>query len=628
MKYKRIFALIACLLIFYSGDIISASSTTIARLAGNDRFSTAIAVSQAGWPKGAETIVLTTGLNYPDALSAAPLAGKYDAPILLVGAQGLSAETLAEVKRLQPKKAYLVGGTGVVPKSVETQLTKNGISVTRLAGKDRYETAMAVALSLGMSNGIFIVPGQSFTDTLSAASIAAAEVMPIIPVPPEDLTESQKSRLLRANLSRVIIVGGKEEISEKIRNYFDSPEIIYGTDAYERNIALLEYFSESINVDNVFIATGQQYPDALAAAAYAQKENNPIILLKGNLISSTVQNYFAKNIMSTLTILGGESVISSSTVNRLINQLPSVTEVDDITVKVLENQQYELPKTIPAKAANGKKVNVPVKWNLTNVSTDKAGTYYYTGTVNGYSGTVQLALIVEPAVVKADTFTAEVIQGSNYTLPETVIVTLSDNSTKEMPVTWSTAPTVSILNKTGTYTFRGTIEGTDLTTTLSLKVSEDKAITFKDFSFEWAVKYSLGKQYSSQPVYLSEALQFKHLDLKGYGIKDLTGLEAFTNLESLNLENNFLEGADLAVIQKLPNVKRLNLRNNNLEQINSLKNLSRLEYLNVSVNKIKDFSPIRELTRLRSLYLTGNLTEDYSPAKLYYNQLIDKDFSL
>ncbi|WP_018212311.1 cell wall-binding repeat-containing protein [Desulfitobacterium hafniense] len=615
------------LFILTFSPMVSASTATT-RLAGDDRYLTAIAVSQEGWTKGSETIVLTTGQNYPDALSASPLAGKYSAPILLVGAKGLDSETLAEIKRLSPKKAYIVGGTGVIPSSVESQLSSNGISAVRLAGQDRYETAMTVARSVGMSKGIFIVPGQSFTDTLSVAPIAAAEGMPIIPVPSDDLTKNQKTYFQKAKLSRVIIVGSQKEIPNTIRNIFSSPENINGADPYIRNIALLEHFGERIDTDRMFLATGDKYPDALAAAAYAKLNTNPIVLLSGNQIPPVVQNFFAKNYVDKITVLGGEAIISSATVSRLNGQIPTIEKIEDIDVNVVENQSYELPGKVSAETGNGNKVQVPVNWNLTNVSTDKAGTYYFTGTVNGYAGTVQLTLTVEAAPAKIDSFNAEIIQGKHYTLPETVTVTLSDYSTKEMPVRWSTAPTVSILNKVGTYTFQGTIEGTVLTTTLNLKVSEDKAITFKDGSFEWAVKYMLGKQSSSQPLYLSEALEIFSLDLKGYGIKDLTGLEVFTNLESLNLENNFLKGAELAKAQNLTNLKYLNLKNNEFEQISSLRSLTKLEFLDISMNEIKDFSPIRDLTRLTSLYLKGNLIEDYSPARLYYHQLKDKDFTL
>lgn len=628
LSQKITWILLGAVLLIFSLDQQAYASATVSRLSGSDRYQTAVAISQSGWPDGAENVVITTGQNFPDALSAATLAGKNGAPILLAGPKGFSPETLQELKRLSPKKAYIVGGLSVVPSNVESQLSANGITSTRLSGKDRYETAMAVARSVGMSKGIFIVPGESFADALSAAPLAAAEGMPIIPVPSDDLTKAQKNYFGRAKLSRVIILGGTKEIPQVIRSQFPAAEAITGTDPYARNIALLKEFSESLNSDRVFIATGQAYPDALAAAAYARLNNNAVILFNGNQVGAAAEKYFSEQVIDEVTVLGGEAAIASGTAQRLANLTPTVSEVKNIEVSVKENQSYTLPQTVEAKTNRGNWTQVPVTWNLTNVSTAKTGTYYYTGTVKGYEGAVELALTVETGPSKADTYRAEVIRGSDYSLPETVTVSMSDHSTRALPVQWSSTPTVAILNKAGTYTFQGMIEGTNLTTTFSLKVSEDKAIDFKDGSLEWAVKYALGKQSSTQPAYLSEVLELTSLNLDGYGIKDLTGLDACANLRSLDLRNNFLEGSQLSVLQKLPDLEYLNLRNNNLERVDALRNLTKLTYLDLSVNIIEDFAPIRDLTRLTSLYLESNSTQDYSPARAYYPMLKDKDFTL
>ncbi|TWH59712.1 putative cell wall-binding domain [Desulfitobacterium sp. LBE] len=625
-KFTLALICMSIVILCVSNDALASTSTS--RLAGNDRYQTAIAVSQEGWSSGAGAVVLTTGENYPDALSAASLAGKYDAPILLASSKGLSNETLAEIKRLNPKRVYIVGGVGVIPGNVGTQLSASGISVQRLSGENRYDTALEVAKAVGLSKGIFIVSGESFADALSVAPIAAAEGMAIIPVPSSDLTDSYKKYFARARLNRTIIVGDKKQIPEKIRSQFPSAEIIEGEDPYSRNISLIEYFESGLNNDTICITTGQNYPDALAAAAYAKKNKHPLVLVQGNNIPASAQNYFAKRIVSKVQVFGGEGTVSSSTISRLEDYVPSVVKVDDINVTVVENQSYELPLKVWGKTSSGNVAEVPVKWNLTNVSTSKAGTYYYLGSVEGYEEPVQLTLTVEAAPIKVDTFTAEIIRGSSYTLPEKVAVTMSDLTTQEIEVIWSTTPNVAMLNKAGNYTFQGAIEGTDLKTSVNLKVSEDRAVNFEDDSFRWAVKFTLGKPSSTQPVYLSEVLQITTLNLKGYGIRDLTGLEAFTNLVSIDLSNNFLESSALSRIQNLKNLEHLNLRNNKIEQISALSGLNKLTELDLSFNKIKDFLPIRDLTRLTSLYLSVNESQDYSPVRLYYHQLKSKDFSL
>ncbi|WP_425806451.1 cell wall-binding repeat-containing protein [Desulfitobacterium sp. Sab5] len=604
------------------------ATTTSSRLAGNDRYLTAIAVSQSGWPDGAATVVFTTGENYPDALSAAPLAGKYNAPLLLVGSSGLSPETLSELKRLNAKKAYLVGGTGVIPKSVESQLSLAGISMVRLAGNDRYDTALAVARVVGTSQGIFVTSGQEFADALSVAPIASGKGMPILLAPEQDLTSNEKTFLAKSKLKRTIIVGGEAEVPMSIQNQLPAPERIDGADAYERNVALLKYFGDSINLATTYVATGEDFPDALSAAALAQKDKNALVLVKGNQIPSTTKTYLAQKVIGQIQVFGGEGVIPYTTESSLIGLPALILKVTNLTVTVQEKQTFSLPKTVTIQTGQGDWQEVPVDWDLASVSTQKAGTYTYSGTVSGYSGKVVLTLIVEALPSKADTLTAEVIQGSSYSLPNTVKVTMSDNSIKEFPVTWTTSPTVSILSKVGTYTFQGTVDGTSLKVSFNLKVSEDAAITFKDSNLVWAIKYALGKQSSAQPIYRSDVLSITSLDAKGNGIRDLTGMEAFTNLTTLNLGNNYLKGANLAPLQKLTNLKSLNLSYNSLEQVTSLKSLTSLNSLDISYNYILDLAPLRSLTRLETLYLKGNSSLDYSATRLYYNQLTKKDFFL
>lgn len=58
-------------------------ATEYVTAAGSDRYGTSVEVSQRTFPNGAETVIVATGANWPDALGASALAGVYDAPILL-----------------------------------------------------------------------------------------------------------------------------------------------------------------------------------------------------------------------------------------------------------------------------------------------------------------------------------------------------------------------------------------------------------------------------------------------------------------------------------------------------------------------------------------------------------------
>jgi hypothetical protein len=73
-----------------------------------------------------------------------------------------------------------------------------------------------------------------------------------------------------------------------------------------------------------------------------------------------------------------------------------IKSISDISAKVNQNAKYVLPKTVVAVMTNGSKKSVAVKWNVSSAGTSKSGTYYYYGTVSGYSKKIKLTLVVNP----------------------------------------------------------------------------------------------------------------------------------------------------------------------------------------------------------------------------------------
>jgi putative cell wall-binding protein len=629
LKYFTIFLGLMGIILFSQVQEVKASATS-SRLMGDDRFLTAIAVSQEGWAGGAETVILTNNYAFPDALSAAPLAKKYNAPILLTKKDYLYPDTAVEIKRLKAKKIVLIGGEGVLSAEIVNQLKLMGFSagsITRLAGITQYDTALAVAQAVGVSQGIFVTGGDSFQDALVIAPIAAAQGMPILLVPSDDLTPLQKAYLGKTKISNAVFVGNTNQFSQKVMSYFPTQERISGEDYYERNVNLVERFKKDLNLDQVFVATSWDFPDGLAASVLAQRNKNPLFLVNRDYVPNKTRDFFAGNVISKFKIIGGQAVVSTDTEYALRDLPAQFDDFKDLTVRIQEKQKYELPRTVTMKKSTGEWEEVPVTWGLSYVSTMPAGTYYYEGKVEGYSSPVYLTLIVEPIPSKTTSITAEIVIGDSYRLPDTIPVIMSDNTVRPYKVTWSTTSVVT-MNKVGSYSFSGVIEGTTLKATLNLKVSEDSVITFKDSSLEWVVREEIGRDNWSLPIYKSDVLGITSLDADGYGIADLSGLESFTNLEHLDLEDNALNGASLAPLSKLMNLTYLNLENNTLDQITSLKGLTNLTFLDVSDNQIADFSPIKGLICLNKLYLSGNASLDYSSIRPIYSNLISKDFSL
>jgi putative cell wall-binding protein len=320
MKSKKILSLFLSLVLVFTALVFvpnhkAYAANKVQRIEGADRYKTAIAISKSAWVKS-DNVVIATGSNFPDALSASPLAKQLDSPILLVGKQ-LDKDVENEITRLEAKKAYIVGGEDVVSKDISKQLEGKGLEVIRLAGHDRYGTAFEIANHMAenfeISGQIAVATGENFPDALSIAPIAAACNMPILLTNKSYLSDSVIKYLDSHKTTKSYVIGGKDVIYDKAIEKLPNAERVYGDDRYKTNIAILNKFSDKLNYEKTYIATGLDFPDALTGSALAPKTNSPIILVDKKL--SIPQRDFIDIKSSTIKemdILGGERVVPNT----------------------------------------------------------------------------------------------------------------------------------------------------------------------------------------------------------------------------------------------------------------------------------------------------------------------------
>ncbi|MDQ7093925.1 cell wall-binding repeat-containing protein [Desulfosporosinus sp. PR] len=295
------------------------------RIAGYTQYDTSSAIAEEGWTQS-DYAVLAYGENFPDALAATPLAKKYNAPILLTQAQSLPSVTQQTLEDLKVKSVFIVGGTAVVSANVENQVQDLGITVTRLAGNDMYDTAIEIAKQLGNVQEIAVVSGDGYADALSIAPIAAQKNAPLIIVPQNYLTDSIKGYLTDHQISHTYLIGGTDQIAESVSAQFPGVERITGSDKYARNLAVLNRFDSSFNFGKVFMATGNGFADALAGGAYAATLNAPVLLVPADYSQSTGAYLNSKSSqIGQLDILGGEAVMPSALVQNYANSAPAAT---------------------------------------------------------------------------------------------------------------------------------------------------------------------------------------------------------------------------------------------------------------------------------------------------------------
>ena len=117
-------------------------------------------------------VILASGESYPDALTATSLVeGQY--PVFFVKENSLPTMVGNEILRLEAEEVYILGGPDTISSRVEEELKalKPSLSIKRLAGPTRYETAVEVVKERPKDKAI-LVDGLNFPDALTAQGLA------------------------------------------------------------------------------------------------------------------------------------------------------------------------------------------------------------------------------------------------------------------------------------------------------------------------------------------------------------------------------------------------------------------------------------------------------------------------
>ncbi|MEQ8154588.1 MAG: cell wall-binding repeat-containing protein [Clostridiaceae bacterium] len=299
-------------------------SITPVRYGGLDRFETAVKVSQGGW-SNSDNVILVNGLDFPDAMAGVPLAYIKNAPILLTYATTLPSSTMNEISRLGAKNIYILGGSGVVSDTIASDLTGKGYNVFRYSGADRFETATDAAtqvLDSSSSKTAVIATAYNYPDALSISPYAAMNKFPILYTEQSILTPTTKNFLAEKGITKVIIPGLYGAVSLSVENELKSMGITIqrtgGSDRYSTSFNIANTFASSFGND-VIIATGEDFPDALSGGALAAKKGIPILLVYNNYIIPQSEAYIHTNETLNLYVVGGTGVISNNLINDIMN---------------------------------------------------------------------------------------------------------------------------------------------------------------------------------------------------------------------------------------------------------------------------------------------------------------------
>ncbi len=303
----------------YSGDgqhtpaadsITQQVQPALTRLAGTSRVGTAIAISRASYPEPGSAVaaVLTRSDGYADALAGGPLASAVDGPLLLTSPTALDASLREELRRVLPVGAtvHLLGGTAALSEGVEAAVRGLGYRTQRLQGATRFGTAVAAAEATGTPRQIFVATGLNFPDAL-AGGAAAVATDGVIVLTNGTRQAAETAAYVKAHPTvRRVALGGPACTADP------TASCVKGGDRYA-TAALVAKVHFGTAAKRVGVATGRNFPDALAAGPFLGAAGAPLLLVNTSApLPRPVLDYLSTVRVDQAVILGGSGAVADS----------------------------------------------------------------------------------------------------------------------------------------------------------------------------------------------------------------------------------------------------------------------------------------------------------------------------
>ena len=308
----------------YKKDTTSTpSNPDTGRIGGKDRIDTAIKISKDNYDK-AKTVIVVRHDLFPDSMTASVLAKLKDAPILLNPTDKLDSRVADEIKRLGAEEIIIVGGQNSVSEKVREDLKAydSDKNVERISGVDRYGTSEMVAKRVtgitGKKHTGVVASGQVFPDALSVGTFASREGYPILLVKKDSVPSQIQNAIKDLDINKTYIAGGTNTISKSTEAKLPGVlERMAGNTRYETSVAIAK--SKFGASKEAYIASGEEFADALVISPISGKFNRPTLLVSRNKNSnSPVKTYIRNAGFTSITAIGGERFVPYSVLEDLV----------------------------------------------------------------------------------------------------------------------------------------------------------------------------------------------------------------------------------------------------------------------------------------------------------------------
>lgn len=281
------------------------ASSNTGRIAGKDRVGTSL----EAWRQiaNAHSMVIVENDSQADALSATPLAKILGTGVVYTSRDYLPTSVIDTIRTHGVESVTLVGGTRVLSNKLVEQLHNLGITVTRVSGPDRYETALQVAEQVLQRQGntklpVVLATGTDFADSLVAGPVAS-KLGGVVLLSNGDVIPQAVNSWINHHATQLIAVGGPAHRAVKNINFSDalSTTSVFGKDRYHTSaLVATKYFEPG---STMAIASGEVSADAVIAGSWVAIKGGGVILTTRSALPDTV-----KGIINSykVTIFGGK----------------------------------------------------------------------------------------------------------------------------------------------------------------------------------------------------------------------------------------------------------------------------------------------------------------------------------
>ena len=598
----------------------------VKRLAGKNRFETSVEVYKHVNPNG--KVALASGLNFADALCATPLSSKESLPIILTDGHNLPKGITKD------KVALIFGGE----KSVNIKGLEN---TKRLAGADRYETALIIAKEFGNLEKFVLADGRNYPDALSVAPFAHKNNEPILLTDPSH-TDFIKQIVRDNNTKEITVVGGEQSISQAQIERIKSVGVIEDKKPDTPSVTPTPNIPSTPHIPNKpeekpgedkpegkpeekpeENKPGEQKPEDKPGDKPEEKpedkpgdkpedkpEEKPEDIAKEKALKEAKEKA-----VEELKNNGITSPVYIDQINKA-KTVEGVNALKDEIIKAHKKSEEEKPEEKPEE-----KIvefgDAKLKEKLLNFFKNYNGKDIVDEDMNEYNfKLIDKNYRIDPSATELTVKDMEQLQSFGHRSYDENYNVVEFNSIKGIEAAKNLETlTISGNPDDSSKSFKDVTPLKNLKKLKLLRLSHNaiKDLTpLKDLS--GLEKLYISHNQIEDVSILNNLKNLKNLDISVNKVNDISDLKDLTKIENLDMRNNKI--SDISVTKNYKNLNWLMANNNQIKDISSLKSNTELNYLNLENNQIEDASAITDLSKLQSLNLNNNKITKIDVSKL------------